>query len=139
MLMLFLMTMIGLSTMELVTRDRQSAGYQSQKRVAFYAAEAGLSETLRVLEETGSPEIVPTSLGDSSLFPHGQPTYQPDPTVTDAVEDLGTAGLEGHTANVGGSSYQLHTYRVRIQGASSGGVTSTIEVTMGVFAANTSN
>jgi hypothetical protein len=139
MLLLFIMTVIGLSTMEVVTRDRQGAGYQSQRRLAFYAAEAGLSEMLRALEETGNPEIVTTDLGDSSLYPHGQPSYQPDPTVAEPIQDLGTSGIEGHTANIGGSSYQLHMYRVRVQGASPGGVTSTVEVTMGVFAANTSN
>jgi hypothetical protein len=139
MLLLFLMTIVGLSTMDMVARDRQGAGYQSQKRISFYAAEAGLSETLRAIEQTGDPTIVPASLGDSTLYPHGQPSYQPDPNVPDPIEDLGTSGIEGHTANIGGSSYQLHMYRVRVQGASPAGVTSTIEVTMGVFAANTSN
>jgi len=139
MLLLFVMTVIGLSTMDIVTRDRQGAGYQAQRRVAFYAAEAGLVDTIRALESSGSPAITPTSLGDSSLYPHGMPQYQLDPTVAEPVEDLGTSGIEGHTANIGGSSYQLHMYRVRVQGASGGGVTSTVEVTMGVFAAHTSN
>ena len=95
MLLLFLMTIVGLSTMDMVARDRQGAGYQSQKRISFYAAEAGLSETLRVIEQTGDPTIVQASLGDSTLYPHGQPSYQPDPNVPDPIEDLGTSGIEG--------------------------------------------
>ena len=42
-LILALMGIIGLSSMETVTRDRQVAGYQSRAQTALYAAEAGVA------------------------------------------------------------------------------------------------
>lgn len=136
-LLLFVMTLMALSTLDVVTRDQQVAGYHSRKSMSLYAAEAGIAEVLRTLEASGTPSITATSIGDSSLYPHGQPSYALDPTTSDPIEDLGTIGIEGQTANIGGSSYQLHAYRVRIQGSAPGSVATRLEVVLGVVAANT--
>ena len=116
-LLLFVMTIMALSTIDVIGRDQQVAGYQSRKSVSLYAAEAGLAEVFRTLEADGTPSVTTTSLGDTGIFPHGQPSFELDPTVADPIEDLGTVGIEGQTLNIGGSSYQLHLFRVRVQGA----------------------
>ena len=41
-LLLALMGIVGLASMETVTRDRQVAGYQSRAQTALYAAEGGI-------------------------------------------------------------------------------------------------
>ena len=136
--LLMAMTLMALSTMDVVGRDQTVAGYQSRKSMSLYAAEAGLAEVLRVLETTGTPNLTAASLGDTSIFPHGLPGYALDPTVADPIDDLGTTGISGQTANVGGSSYQLHLFRVRVQGTAPGAVTTRIEVALGVVSSNTS-
>jgi hypothetical protein len=135
--LLLVMTLMAVSALDIVGRDQQVAGYDSRKSMSLYAAEAGLAEVMRSLEATGTPDLVPTDYGDSSLYPHGHPHYELDPTTTDPIEDLGTMGIEGQTANIGGSSYQLHVYRVRVQGTAPGAVATRIETALGVFSANT--
>ena len=55
MVMLALMGVIGLAALDTVTLDQQVASYQSRKRVAFYAAEAGVAEAFATLEASGTP------------------------------------------------------------------------------------
>jgi hypothetical protein len=136
-ILLLVMTVMAMSALDLVGRDQQVAGFESRKSMSLYAAEAGLAEVLRTLEATGTPDLAPASYGDSSLYPHGQPSYQLDPTAADPIEDLGTMGIEGQTANIGGTSYQLHVYRVRVQGSAPGSVSTRLETALGVFSANT--
>jgi type II secretory pathway pseudopilin PulG len=50
-LVLALMGIIGLSAMETVTRDRQVAGYQSRAQTALYAAEAGISLAMAMIDD----------------------------------------------------------------------------------------
>jgi hypothetical protein len=138
-LLLFVMTLMAMSTIDAVSRDQQVAGYQSRKSISLYAAEAGLAEAMRTLEADGEPSVATTSLGDSSIYPHGQPSYALDSTSSDPVEDLGTSAIEGHTANIGGSNYQLHIFKVRVEGTAPGAVETRLEVAMGVFSANTAN
>ena len=134
---LLVMTLMAVSALDVVGRDQQVAGYESRKSMSLYAAEAGLAEILRTLEATGEPDLAPTTYGDSSLYPHGRPSYPLDPTTADPIEDLGTMGIEGQTANIGGTSYQLHVYRVRVQGSAPGSVSTRLETALGVFSANT--
>lgn len=136
--LLMAMTLMALSAIDVVGRDQSVAGYQSRKSMSLYAAEAGLAEVLRTLEDTGTPDLTAGSLGDTTIFPHGQPSYALDSTVSDPVEDLGTGGLEGHTANTGGSSYQLHLFRVRVEGSAPGTITTRIEVALGAVVSDTS-
>lgn len=135
---LLVMSLMAISSLDVVGRDQQVAGYESRKSMSLYAAEAGLAEIMRTLEVDGTPSLAPTSYGDPSLYPHGQPTYRLDPTAADPLEDLGTMAIEGQLANVGGSSYQLHVYRVRVQGSAPGSVSTRLETALGVVAANTS-
>ena len=88
--LLMAMTLMALSTIDVVGRDQTVAGYQSRKSMSLYAAEAGLAEVLRILAATGTPALTAGDLGDSTLFPYGQPSYSLDPTVADPIEDLGT-------------------------------------------------
>ncbi len=48
-LFLALMGVIGLASMETVTRDRQVAGYQSRAQTSLYAAEAGVNFALGLI------------------------------------------------------------------------------------------
>ncbi|MDJ0853515.1 MAG: pilus assembly PilX N-terminal domain-containing protein [Myxococcota bacterium] len=48
-LFLALMGVIGLASMETVTRDRQVAGYQSRAQTSLYAAEAGVNFALALI------------------------------------------------------------------------------------------
>ena len=44
MLLLVLMGLIGIAAMDTVAQDRKVAGFQTQSKMALYAAEAGLSD-----------------------------------------------------------------------------------------------
>ncbi|MCH7869313.1 MAG: hypothetical protein IH881_16590 [Myxococcales bacterium] len=136
--LLMAMTLMALSTIDVVGRDQTVAGYQSRKSMSLYAAEAGLAEVLRTLEATGTPDLTAGVLGDTTIFPHGQPSYALDSTVANPVEDLGTAGISGQTANVGGTNYELHLFRVRVEGLAPGTIATRIEVALGVVVSNTS-
>ena len=135
--LLMAMTLMALSAIDVVGRDQTVAGYQSRKSMSLYAAEAGLAELLRTLEDTGTPGLTAGNLGDTTIFPHGQPSYALDPTVADPIEDLGTTGISGQTANVGGTNYELHLFRVRVQGMAPGTIATRIEVALGVVTSNT--
>ena len=50
-LLLALMGIVGLASMETVTRDRQVAGYQSRAQTALYAAEGGISQALEMIDD----------------------------------------------------------------------------------------
>ncbi len=54
MMLLILLGLVGFAALETVTRDQQVAGFQNHKRVAFYAAEAGLVAAVQSLETTGA-------------------------------------------------------------------------------------
>lgn len=138
-LLLFVMTLMALGTIDVVGKDQQVAGYQSRKSMSLYAAEAGLAEILRTLEADGEPSLVATPIGDTGIFPHGQPTYQLDPLASNPVEDLGSAGIPGFTGNLGATNYQHHLYRVHVQGTAPGSVKTRLEVALKVFTANSAN
>jgi hypothetical protein len=124
-LMLVLMGAIGLAGLNTVTQDRQTAGFQSRKRVAFYAAEAGIAEGRETMRNGATPTVSTTTVGDSSSFPHGLPSYQPED-----VTDLGTTAVPGFQLRTSGNgpTYQLHFFRVRVQGQAAGGTTARVEV-----------
>jgi len=138
-LMLVLMGLIGIAALDAVTRDGQVAGYLNRKKLAFYAAEAGVAEALESLKNDTSPSLSNTALGDSSLYPHGQPSYRPDPTVADAVEPLGLGGMNGMNLNIGqggAPTFQLSYWRVHVQGDAPGGSVARLEVVAGNLVAN---
>lgn len=124
-LMLVMLATIGLAGMEAATQDRTTAGYQGRKRIAFYAAEAGIAEARNTMRNGGTPSVSTTTVGDSTIFPYGQPSYQPE-----EITDLGTTPIPGfQLRSVGnGPVYQLHFFRVRVRGDGPNGARARVEV-----------
>lgn len=98
-MLLMLLGVIGLSALDTVMRDQQVAGFQNRSTAAFYAAEAGLSEAKDEIRSRGwlqargetfafSTYATPGEIGDTSLYPYGQPTYYGDPDIADPVKSL---------------------------------------------------
>ena len=115
------------------------AGFQNRKRMALYAADAGISEALERLTTTSTPSISTADLGDTSLFPYGRPSYRPDPTTTTPTKDLGSAPFPGMGLNLGQGglpTYQINYWRVRAQGLAPGGTQAKVEAVSGSLAAN---
>lgn len=133
-LILAMFAVVGLAALQTVQGDLQVAGVMNRERVAFYAAESGITRAITNLEQTGAATLAAGTLGDATIYPHGQPSYQLDPTVTDPVEDLGAAGVSGMNLSIGagGPSYQIHYYRLRVQGQAPGGTSSRVEVVVGL-------
>lgn len=138
-LMLVLMGLIGIAALDAVTRDGQVAGYLNRKKIAFYAAEAGVAEALESLKNDPTPTLTPTTLGDTSLYPHGRPSYRPDPTVADPIESIGPGAMQGMKINAGQggqATFMLSYWRVNVQGDAPGGSVARLEVTAGRLVAN---
>ena len=139
-LLLFMMTIVAMMSMDIVEHDQVAAGYGSRARLAFYAAEAGLSEALSELEKTGTPSVTDdTKLGNSTIYPKGQPSYKADPNATDPMEYIGLGTFEGMNMSIGAggsSKYQLKFWTMRVQGEAPGGVKSRVEMAAGIFVAN---
>jgi Tfp pilus assembly protein PilX len=108
------------------TQDRQTAGAQNRKRVAFWAAEAGLAEARNDMRNGGTPALPSsTSVGDSSLYPYGTPRYVPE-----EITDLGSAPIPGFQLRRSGNgpTYQLHFFRVRVRGEDPNGSQARVEM-----------
>lgn len=138
MMLLVLLGLVGFAALETVTRDQQVAGFQNHKRVAFYAAEAGLVAAVQSLEDTGAAAIPPTNLGDTATYPYGRPSFALDTSTGPAIEDLGTAtGNEGGmNMAIGGEGVpvqKVHYWRVKVQGQAASGTTSRVEALVGVL------
>ena len=95
-LILALMGIIGLSSMETVTRDRQVAGYQSRAQTALYAAEAGVAFAMGLLRRdaqelaeqgVGALEDYDPSSGSPPEFPGGDPSASGYPTSYTSLGD----------------------------------------------------
>jgi hypothetical protein len=138
-LMLVLMGLIGIAALDAVTRDRQVAGYLNRKKVALYAAEAGVAEALETLRNDLEPSVAQVTLGDTSLYPQGRPSYRPDPTVADPIENIGVGGMSGMNLAIGqggAPTFQLSYWRVNVQGDAPGGSVARLEVAAGALVAN---
>jgi hypothetical protein len=138
-MLLVMIGLVGLAALNTTTRDQQVAGFQNRKRVALYAAEAGVSEALEQLTTTHTPTLSTASLGDSTIFPHGQPSYRPDPAVADPIEDVGSAPFPGMSLNIGQGglpTYQLNYWRIHVEGQAPGGSQARLEAVSGALLAN---
>jgi hypothetical protein len=138
-MLLLMLGLVGLAALNTTTRDQQVAGFQNRKRIALFAAEAGISEALENLTTAGNATIAATTIGDSALYPHGQPSYRPDPSVADPVEDLGTAPFPGMSLNIGQGgtpTYQMNFWRMHVEGRAPGGSQARVEAVSGVLVAN---
>lgn len=138
-MLMVLMGLIGAAALETVSRDRQVAGYQFRKKAAFYAAEAGVSKALETLITGGTASVPTTSLGDTSMYPHGQPAYSFDGPAADAVDDLGKGAYPGMNLSLGQDGtpkFVMQMYRIRVRGTAPGGSLSKLEIATGILAAN---
>lgn len=137
-LLLLLLGLFGLAALGTVTKDQQVAGFQKRKKLAFYAAEAGVAKALETMTTSFAPTVPTANLGDSDLFPHGQPSYRLDPTVADPIEPLGNGAFPGMSANIYGGTpmYMLSYWRIRVEGQAPGGSVARIETVSGALVAN---
>ena len=70
MLVMAMMGLIGFAALEAVTRDQRVAGFMKRKKIAFFAAEAGVSAALHALRTTEEPDFTASTVGDASWFTH---------------------------------------------------------------------
>ena len=101
-LLLAMLGVIGLASMETVTRDRQVAGFQNRARVALYAADAGVAHAVGIIRaqaQTLAPGGEAALEGFNPAFPGkggatnqvlgsdfpapGSPSYGMDPNASD--------------------------------------------------------
>jgi len=138
-LLLLILGLFGFAALSTVTKDQQIAGFSKRQRLAFYAAEAGVAKALETLTTQMAPNVPATDLGDSSLFPHGRPSFRPDPTATTPIENIGNGAFPGMSLNLGQNgqpTYQLSYWRIRVQGRAPGGTAARIEAVSGALVAN---
>jgi hypothetical protein len=91
------------------------------------------------LSQTGAPAIPNTPLGDTSLYPHGQPSYGLDTSAASTVDGLGVGGVPGmnlQPTQNGVPAYQMQYWRIRVQGNAPGGTVSRVEFGTGSIIAN---
>ncbi|MCA9512472.1 MAG: pilus assembly PilX N-terminal domain-containing protein [Myxococcota bacterium] len=139
MFLLLLMSFVGIYALDTVALDRQVAGFQNRKRIAFYAAEAAVAEALDSLETTGTPSVGGGNMGDTTLYPYGTPSYAVDPTVANPIAPIGAAGSEGMNLSIGqggAAKFNLQTWRIQVQGTEPGGTTARIEIAAQRFNGN---
>ncbi len=103
-LLLAMLGVIGLASMEAVTRDRQVAGFQNRARVALYAADAGVANAvgiIRVQAQTLAPGGEAALVSFNPAFPGkggvammalgsqfpapGSPSYGMDPNASNPL------------------------------------------------------
>jgi hypothetical protein len=101
-LLLAMLGVVGLASMETVTRDRQVAGFQNRGRAALYAGEAGVSHATGIIRQNaqvlapggeGALESFDPAFPGKGLTPvqtlgadfpqPGSPSYRMDPDAED--------------------------------------------------------
>jgi Tfp pilus assembly protein FimT len=138
-LVLVILASLGLASMSTVQRDQQVAGVLNRKKMALHAADAGVAVAMQTASTTGTPSVATASLGDTGVFPYGQPSYSEDASDGDAVESLGLGGMAGMNLRVdenGTPQFQLQYWRVRVQGDAPGGSTARVEFATGALFSN---
>ena len=108
MFLLLLMSFVGIYALDTVALDRQVAGFQNRKRIAFYAAEAAVAEALDSLETTGTPSVGGGNMGDTTLYPYGTPSYAVDPTVANPIAPIG-AGMRFRSTTTAATAATTNT------------------------------
>lgn len=129
MMILALVATLAISAMEATMRDNQIAAVQMRSRVAFQAAEAGLSVALASMTSNAAPTLVNSDIGVVGDYPIGQPSYQLDPGVATPVENLGAQPAPGMSLNINGNGpkFQLQLWRIHVEGSEPRGMTSRIQ------------
>ena len=138
-LLLLMVSSLALAGLNTVQRDQQTAGYLNRKRIALQAADAAVAKALESLDQTGTPNVPVTSLGDASIYPYGLPTFGVDTSAATTVDSLGTGPVSGmniqSSAN-GGATFQMQFWRVRVQGNAPAGGVARVEFATGGIVAN---
>lgn len=138
-LLLLMLASLAFAGLDTVQRDQQVAGYLNRKRVSLQAADAAVAKAMETLNQAGTPTIPTTSLGDTTLYPYGQPSYGVDTTAASTVDGLGVGGVPGmnlQPTQNGVPAYQMQFWRVRVQGNAPGGTVSRVEFGTGSIIAN---
>jgi hypothetical protein len=138
-LLLLMLASIGLAALNVVERDQQVAGYLNRKAIALHAADAAIARALDTMATTGTPNVPPTTMGDSTLYPYGQPSYRTDTTSAAPIEKTGKGTLGGHTLNIGsngGAQFEVQYWKIRVQGEAPGGSIARVEVLTGALISN---
>ena len=139
MLLMVLMGIVGFAALEAVTRDQRVAGYLKRKKVAFYAAEAGMAESVHAMRTNGDPTIDPGTVGDTTAFPLGLPTFSMDTTNGPASADLGPGPFPGMMLNLGPNNkpkFLMRYWESHVKGEAPGGSLARIEFAAGTLEAN---
>ncbi len=139
MLLMAMMGIIGFAALEAVTRDQRVAGFMNRKKIAFFAAEAGVSAALHALRTTEDPNFTSSTVGDASWFPQGLPTYSMDTSSGASSTDLGNAAMPGMNMNIGQNNSPKFTIRywdVKVKGEAFGGTVSRIAFASGTIETN---
>ena len=76
-LMLALMGIIGMASMDTVTRDRQVAGYHARAQTTLYAADAGVAFAMGLIRENASQ--LAAAGGEAALMDYNPSTGSPPP------------------------------------------------------------
>ncbi len=139
MLVMAMMGIIGFAGLEAVTRDQRVAGFLKRKKVAFFAAEAGVATALHALRVNEDPTFAASTVGDTSWFTQGLPTYSLDTSSGAASTNLGIGALPGMNMQIGQNGVPKFTIRfweVNVKGEAVGGTISRIQFASGTLEAN---
>ncbi len=142
MLVMAMMGIIGFAALEAVTRDQRVAGFTKRKKTAFFAAEAGVSEALYALRTNDNPTFTPGTVGNSSWFAQGLPTYELDTSGGAASKDLGPVALPGMNMQLGQDGepkFKIRMWEVNVKGEAPGGTISRIQFASGALEASGSS
>lgn len=151
MVLMVLMGLIGIAAMETVTRDRQVAGFQSQSKMALYAAEAALGDAkTRLSTDPNAYDDTATvafpncgaalNLGQAvdyaaPFWGGGQPTYCGDATVVAPSTPIMLVGKMNVSISADPELpkevYWL--YRIRVQGQGGAGQVERVDTVAGAF------
>ncbi len=139
MLVMAMMGIIGFAALEAVTRDQRVAGFMKRKKVAFFAAEAGVSAALHALRTTEEPDFAASTVGDSSWFQHGLPTYSLDTSGGASSSNLGVGAMPGMNMQIGQNNspkFTIRYWEVNVKGEAFGGTVSRIAFASGTIETN---
>jgi type II secretory pathway pseudopilin PulG len=138
-LLLLMLASIGFAALDTVQRDQQTAGYANRKRQALNAAEAAIARAQQTLRDTGTPSVPATTIGDTTMFPHGRPSFQTDPNEANPIQSIGLGGMPGMNLVIGedgAATYQVQFWKIQVQGDAPGGTEARAEVVSGRLLAN---
>jgi Tfp pilus assembly protein PilX len=139
MLVMVMMAIIGFAALEAVTRDQRVAGFLKRKKIAFFAAEAGVAAALHGLRLNDDPTFTQASVGSSSWFSNGLPTYSMDTSAGASSSDLGLGALPGMNLQIGQNNapkFTIRYWEVNVKGEAFGGTVSRIQFASGAIEAH---